>query len=155
MEGRELIRRHKHSMVRFRFFLLHVLVTLHPCIRYFFIQMKLTMCTINHLFTSAQQFITINNRTTCFDWSLSHLQVLICYNYQRAVHTFGIPIVLTLKLFISITINNRTTCFDWSLSHLQVLICYNYQRAVQTFGIPILLTLKPFTIGVPNVCTAL
>ena len=33
-------------------------------------------CSINQLFTSAQQFITINNRTTCFDWSLSHLQVL-------------------------------------------------------------------------------
>ena len=31
---------------------------------------------INQLFTSAQQFITINNLTTCFDWSLSHLQAL-------------------------------------------------------------------------------
>ena len=30
----------------------------------------------NQLFTSAQNFITTNNRTTCFVWSLSHLQVL-------------------------------------------------------------------------------
>ena len=30
---------------------------------------------INQLFTSAH-FITTNNRTTCFDWSLSHFQVL-------------------------------------------------------------------------------
>ena len=47
---------------------------------------------------------------------------LICYKFQGAVHTFGIPIVFTLKPLIGVgTANNRTTCFDRSLSHLQVL----------------------------------
>ena len=60
--------------------------------------------TINQLFTSAQHLLlSILGLHVSTDHSVI-FRSLICYKFQGTVHTFGIPIVFTLKLnpFISV-----------------------------------------------------
>ena len=57
-----------------------------------------TISTINQLFTSAQHLLLlILGLHVSTDHSVI-FRFLMCYKFQGAVHTFGIPIVFTLKL---------------------------------------------------------
>ena len=79
--------------------------------------------SVNQLFTSAQHLLLlIIGPHVSTDHSVI-LRSLICWKFQRAVHTFGIPIVFTLKPFISVnTIGIWNVCTAlWNLQHIKDL----------------------------------
>ena len=62
------------------------------------------LSTTNQLFTSAQHLLLLILGLHVSTDHSAIFRSLICYKFQGAVHTFGIPIVFTLKLspFISV-----------------------------------------------------
>ena len=75
-----------------------------PCYEFVYRRHEVLRHIINQLFTSAQHLLLlIMGLHVSTDHSVI-LRYLICYKFQGAVLTFGIPVVFTLKLnpFISV-----------------------------------------------------